>query len=330
MHELPFTRRSLLCGSATLAAAGLLGERIMPSAGAKAPFTNTQAPAFYRFKLGAIEATVVSDGPIGPLGEPSATFIGAPKDEIGNILAENFLVTDTMVFQQNALAVNTGERLILFDTGMGSTKMFGRDTGRLLANLKAAGIERDDVDAVVLTHAHPDHCWGLIGDDDRPSFPNAQVYMAEAEFDYWTDLTKLSQEPIKPMIEGARRSLGPNRDRIVFVKDGQEFLPGIQALAAPGHTVGHTVYIITSQSQTLCFTGDVALHHVLSVEKPEFAFVFDTDANQAASTRLRMLDMLASQRLLFLAYHFPWPGIGHVARQRDGFRYVAMPMRMVF
>ena len=328
MHGLP-TRRSMLSGSAAFAAAGLLGERSVASANAKALLTNTQAPAFYRFGLGTIEAVVVSDGPIGPLGEPSATFIGAPKEEIGNILADNFLVTNSMVFEQNALVVNTGGRLVLFDTGMGSTKVFGPHTGRLFASLKAAGISQDDIDAVVLTHAHPDHCWGLIGEDGKPSFLNAQVYMAEADFVFWTDQAKLSQETVKSMIEGARRSLGPNRDRIVFVKDGQEFLPGIQALAAPGHTVGHTMYMITSQGQTLCFTGDVALHHVLSVEKPQLAFVYDTDATQAVKTRLRTLDMLASQRLPFLAYHFPWPGIGHVARHQGGFRYIAMPMRMV-
>jgi glyoxylase-like metal-dependent hydrolase (beta-lactamase superfamily II) len=329
MHDFPITRRSLLGGSAAFAAAGLLGGQIMGPADAKAPLTNTQAPAFYRFKFGAIEATVVSDGPIGPLGEPSAVFLGAPKEEIGKMLSDNFLATDNVVFEQNVLVVNTGERLVLFDTGMGATKMFGPDTGRLLTSLEAAGIDPNGVDAVVLTHAHPDHCWGLMGDDGKPNFPNAQVYMAETDFEFWTDEAKLSQEAIKPMVEGTRKFLRPNRERIVFVKDGQEFLPGIQAMAAPGHTVGHTVYIATSQGQSLCFAGDFVHHHVLSIERPRLAFAFDTDATQAVDTRLRTLDMFASQRLPFLACHFPWPGIGHVAKQGDSFRYIAMPMRMV-
>jgi glyoxylase-like metal-dependent hydrolase (beta-lactamase superfamily II) len=131
------------------------------------------------------------------------------------------------------------------------------------------------------------------------------------------------------MIEGARRNLTPNRARIVFVNDGQELLPGIQALAAPGHTVGHTAYLLTSQGQTLCFAGDVAHHRILSLENPRIRFVFDTDAEQAVITRLRIFDMLAAQRLPFLAYHFPWPGIGYVAKRGDGFRYVPAPMRMV-
>jgi glyoxylase-like metal-dependent hydrolase (beta-lactamase superfamily II) len=328
MHEFPITRRSLLGGSAALAA-GMLGGDIMRSAGAKAPLTNTQSPAFYRFKFGAIEATVVSDGPIGPLGEPSAVFLGAPKEEIGKMLSDNFLVTDNVVFEQNVLAVNTGDRLVVFDTGMGATKMFGPGTGRLLNSLQAAGIDPNGVDAVVITHAHPDHCWGLMGDDGKPNFPNAQIYMAEADFEFWTDEAKLSQEGIKSMVEGTRKALRPNRERIVFIRDGQEFLPGFQAMAAPGHTVGHTVYIATSRGQSLCFAGDIIHHHVLSVERPRLAFAFDTDATQAVATRLRLLDMFASQRLPFLAYHFPWPGIGHVTKQGDSFRYIAMPMRMV-
>jgi glyoxylase-like metal-dependent hydrolase (beta-lactamase superfamily II) len=329
MHQLSITRRSLLWGSAALATAALADTGIIGSALARAPLTGTQAPSFYRFRVGAIEATVVSDGPLGPMGEPASSFAGVPKEEIGKMLSDNFLPTDNMLMEQNVLVANTGDRLVLFDTGMGATKMFGPTTGRLLQSLRAAGIAASDIDAVVLTHAHPDHCWGLVGEDGKPLFPNAQIYMTQADFDFWTDEAKLAQDALKPMIEGARRNLTPNRARITFVRDGQEFLPGIQALAAPGHTVGHTSYLITSQGQTLCFAGDVAHHYVLSVERPRIRFVFDTDAEQAVATRLRIFDMLAAQRLRFLSYHFPWPGIGHVARHGDGFHYIASPMSMV-
>src|SRR5262245_42517455 len=140
MREFAITRRSLLGGTAALATASLAGKSIVGPAWARAPLTNTQAPSFYRFRIGAIEATVVSDGPLGPLGEPSSTFVGAPKEEIGRTLSDNFLSTDNMVFEQNALVANTGDRLVLFDTGMGPVKMLGPSSGRLPASLQAAGI----------------------------------------------------------------------------------------------------------------------------------------------------------------------------------------------
>jgi glyoxylase-like metal-dependent hydrolase (beta-lactamase superfamily II) len=327
MHGI--SRRSLLTGSAALSTAGLIGSHLVGAASAKAPMSNTQAPAFYRFKVGSVEATVVSDGPIGPLGDPSGLFVGASREQIEKTLTDNFLGHEKIVLEQNALLVNSGDRLILFDTGMGATKMFGSDTGRLLATLKAAGIDPREVDAVVITHAHPDHCWGIAGDAGAPNFPNAQIFMTQADFEYWTDEAKLARDTIRSMIEGTRNALRPNRDRITFITDRQEFLPGIQAMAAPGHTVGHMAYLITSQGQTLCVVGDLMHHHVLSMEQPRLEFAYDTDPKQAVSTRLRILDMLAAQRLPFLAYHFPFPGIGHVARQGDGFRYIAAPMKMV-
>jgi glyoxylase-like metal-dependent hydrolase (beta-lactamase superfamily II) len=194
-------------------------------------------PPSYRFKIGSIEATAISDGPLS-LGEPKPdVFIGLSKEEFGKTLTENFLPTDNVVLQQNALVINTGDLVALFDTGMGTNKMLGPDTGRLPTNLKAAGIEPKDVDAVVLTHAHPDHCFGLMADNGAPTFPNAQIYMTQADFDFWTDEAKLSNDMLKAFVAGARKQLLPNRDRMVFIKDRQEFLPGVQAVSAPGHTV---------------------------------------------------------------------------------------------
>jgi glyoxylase-like metal-dependent hydrolase (beta-lactamase superfamily II) len=319
------SRRQILAGgTASLACAAL-----PQTAPAKAPMANTQAPAFYRFKLGGFEATIVSDGPLH-LGEPSASvFAGVSKEQMTKELTDNFLPTDNVLLEQNALVINTGERVVLFDTGVGTVKTFGPDSGRLLMGLKAAGLDPKDVDAIVLTHAHPDHCWGLLADDGARNFPNAQIYMAQADLGFWTDEGKLTHPQLKDFIAGTRKQLLPNRDRMVFVRDGQEFLPGIQAIAAPGHTVGHTVYMITSQGKALCNLGDIAHHHILVVENPRREFAYDTDGKQAVASRLRVFDMLASGRIPAVTYHFPWPGLGHIGKLGDGFRYYPAPLRMV-
>ena len=325
--QISLARRRLLAGIGGTAAAALVGSASMAPVRAKAPMQNTQAPAFYRFKLGAIEATVVSDGPL-PMGEPKPDiFVGLSKDEFGKALTDNFLPTDNVVLEQNALVINAGDRVALFDTGMGTSKMLGPDTGRLIANLKAAGIAAGDIDAVVLTHAHPDHCFGLMTDAGARLFPNAQIYMAQADLEFWTDEGKLSNDMLKGFVAGARQQLLPNRDRMVFVKDGEEFLPGVQAMSAPGHTVGHTVYIVTSQGKTLCNAGDIAHHHVIASERPRLEFTYDTDGKQAVASRLRVFDMLAAQRIPFVAYHFTWPGLGYLAKRGEAFRYFPAPMQ---
>jgi glyoxylase-like metal-dependent hydrolase (beta-lactamase superfamily II) len=321
------SRRSFVRGAGVAAVTGLAAEILTGRGFAKAPLINTPAPAFYRFKLGAFELTVVSDGPLH-MGEPSGNvFVGMSKEQMVKTLADNMLPSDDVLLEQNVLVVNTGDRLILVDTGLGSFKMMGSDSGRLLENLRAAGIDPKDIDAIVLTHAHPDHCWALMADDGTRNFPNAQIHMPQADLDFWTDEAQISNPALGMFIAGARRHLLPNRDRIVFVKDGQEFLPGIQAMSAPGRTVGHTVYTITSQGKTICDAGDIAHHAVLSVENPRREFVYDTDGKQAVASRLRVFDMLASSRTPLIAYHFPWPGIGLLAKQGEGFRYFPAPMR---
>jgi glyoxylase-like metal-dependent hydrolase (beta-lactamase superfamily II) len=331
MTEIIVSRRQALLGTASVAGAAVLTGLPLAKAQAKAPFATNQAPYFYRFAHGKMQATVVSDG-ILPLGDPSGTFLGATKEEIGKMLVDNFLSPTNVVLEQNVLVLNTGDKLVLFDTGMGASQMFGPTPGKLLANLKAAGIDPKDIDAVVATHAHCDHVWGIMAEDGSRHFPNAQIYISQADFDYWTDEAKLAiKEPafMKDFVAGARKNLLPNRDRLVFVKDGQEFLPGIQAISAPGHTVGHTVYMITSEGKSLCAVGDLTHHQVLLLEKPRIEFSFDTDPKQSANTRVRILDMLASNRIPLIAYHFPWPGVGHVAKQGDGFRYHPSPLQMV-
>jgi len=323
-HDVAGSRRRLLQGGSAIA--GLAAVRAF----ATGPRLGTQAPYFYRFKLGSAEATMVSDGPL-PLGDPHKNYLGLTAAETDKQLTDHFLPTNDTVLEQNILVLNTGDKLVLFDTGMGTSQMFGPTPGKMLANLKAAGIDPKDIDAVVATHAHCDHVWGIMADDGGRNFPNAQIYISQADFDFWTDEGKLAMKDpayMKPFVEGARKNLLPNRDRLVFIKDGQEFLPGIQAMSAPGHTVGHTIYMITSDGKSLAAIGDLTHHQVILLEKPRIEFAYDTDSKQSANTRVRVLDMLASNRIPLIAYHFPWPGVGHVAKQGDGFRYFAAPLQM--
>ena len=308
------SRRSLLAGAGLTMAGAYTGGLWTAPARAKAPFATAQAPYFYRFPHGKFQMTMVSDGPL-PLGDPSGAFLGTSKEEVSKMLTDNFLSPTNAVLEQNILVVNTGDKMYIVDTGMGTSTMFGPTTGKLLTTLKAAGIDPADIDGILATHAHCDHVWGIMNDNGKPNFPNAQIYISQADFDFWTDEAKLSMKDpayMKPFVEGARKNLLPVRDRIVFVKDGQEFVPGIQAMSAPGHTVGHTIFMITSEGKSIAAIGDLTHHHILLVEKPRLEFAYDTDPKQSAGSRVRILDMLAANKIPLVAYHFTWPGHGHV------------------
>jgi glyoxylase-like metal-dependent hydrolase (beta-lactamase superfamily II) len=319
---IPVSRRSLLALGAGLGASAMFGD----SALAKAPMLGTQSPYFHRMKVGDAEVTVVSDGPL-PLGPPKGTFTGASDDEIKKMLTDAFLSPDNIVLEQNSPIVNTGDKLILFDTGMGTSHAFGPTTGRQQKSMMEAGIKPEDIDAVVFSHAHIDHIGGVVDSSGKVLFPNAQYYIAQSDFDYWTDEGKMGS-PLKDFIVHARKNLMPIRDRLVFYKDGEAFLPGVQALGAPGHTVGHTMFMITSGGKSFAFLGDLTHHQILLMEKPRMQFSYDTDPNQAAESRVKMLDMLAANRIPVMSYHYPWPGYGHVVKTGEGFHYLPAPMEM--
>jgi glyoxylase-like metal-dependent hydrolase (beta-lactamase superfamily II) len=316
------SRRSLLALGAGLGTTAMMGD----IAQARAPKLGTQSQYFYRFNVGDAEVTVVSDGALG-LGDPKGTFTGVPDDELRKMLSDNFLSPTSVVLEQNSPIVNLGDKLVLFDTGLGTAKPFGPTTGRQQKSMNEAGIKPEDIDAVVFSHGHIDHIGGVVDENNKILFPNAQYYIAESDFDYWTDYDKAGPA-LKAFVDHAKKNLLPVRDRLVFYKDGQEFLPGIQALAAPGHTIGHTIFMISSGGKSFAYTADLTHHPILLMEKPRMEFAYDTDPKQAAGSRVKMLDMLAANKIPVLAYHYPWPGVGHVVKSGEGFHYIPEPMQM--
>lgn len=316
-------RRAFLTGATALAA----GAALPGGALAKAPLANSQVPYYYRFALGQAEVTVVSDGPL-PLGDPGSSFLGLPKEQVYGLLEANFLPKDNVVLEQNIPIVNFGDRLVMFDTGMGFSKAFGPTTGRLLKSMQEAGIDPAAIDAIVCSHAHIDHTGGICSAEGKPHFPNAQIYISQVDHDYWLDDARLGT-PFKAFGEHARANLRPVRDRVVFFKDGQEFLPGITAISAPGHSPGHTIFNVSSGGKSFTFLGDLTHHPVLLTENPRVEFAYDWDPKLSVQSRVKLLTMLAEQKTPVMSYHFAWPGFGNLAKAGDGFRYYPAAMQML-
>ena len=303
---------------------GLVGSAALSatrgSVWAKAALSGHQVTGAYRHAVGSIEVIALNDG---MLEIPVGMFLKADPAEAGKLLSGRSLPADKSPTAVNAFLVNTGDKLVLIDSGTGS--LMGPTMGRFAANLAAFGVDPASVDVVAMTHTHPDHFGGLLTAESKIAFPKAQFVISEADTKFWLSEEVAAKAPAdaKPFFDMARASVSPYiaAGNTKFIADGQEVVPGITAHAAPGHTPGHTMYRVTSGGDTLLIWGDIIHSYALQFAHPEWAIAYDVDPATAISTRQKVFDMTSTDKLTVAGAHLPFPGIGHVAKTGTAYAY---------
>lgn len=282
----------------------------------------------YRFKVGSFECIAVSDGTYTyapPTFPPPAVFLftNAPREPLEQMLRQHNLQPEQWsdwVSPYICLVIGTAEHEVLVDTGADG---LGPDTGKLLQNLKTEGIEPEDIDTVILTHGHPDHIGGNTDSAGKPSFPNARYIMWRREWDFWNSqeaALKLEEHVREVLLGYARKNLPPIYEQLNLVDRETEILPGIEAIAAPGHTPGHMGLAVSSRGEQLLCVSDAVLHPI-HLERPEWYAAVDFDPQQVEATRRRILTRAATENALVLAFHFPFPGLGRVVPRAEGWQW---------
>ena len=308
-------RRTLLrSGSATIWAIALA-----PAALARASQPGKAQPGFYRFKLGAIEITVVSDG---TLAFPAETLWGDRAEDARSLLTSTFQPSSPVGLQINTILVNTGDKLVLIDAGCGVDK-FQNTNGRLLEHLASAGYAPGDIDMILFTHFHFDHLWG-ISDSKNASllFPSAEFVASEAEVAFWSDPGLPGKVSAKRQPLVTQTDLKLARPRLRQIQAGAEAAPGVTTFDTAGHTPGHMSLHISSGREEMLLTGDVVADPEIGFLHPEWPFGFDLDAPLATKARMAFLDRAATDKALVGSYHLPFPGFGHVVREGSGYRWL--------
>jgi glyoxylase-like metal-dependent hydrolase (beta-lactamase superfamily II) len=305
------SRRTMLGGLASATAMGASAPSL-----AAASFAGASRPDLYRFTLGNFEVATILDGSI-TRADPHEIF-GTDQDPatVAALAEENLLPGNTLRNDYTPVVVNTGAEVVLFDTGNGPARRPGR--GALRERLAQAGIAAEQVDIVVLTHFHPDHIGGIM-ENDALAFPNARYVTPRAEFDFWRANPGIRGDDYKALLE---RTAFAVADRTSFLENGQDVVSGITMIAAEGHTPGHAVYHVESEGRRLMICADFCNHFVLSLQRPDWHVRFDMDKEQAAATRRRLFDMMATERVPFTSYHMPFPAVGFVKRESETYRYV--------
>jgi glyoxylase-like metal-dependent hydrolase (beta-lactamase superfamily II) len=320
------TRRGALGSAAATFAAAALAPLASSPARAAAPPAGKQAPGFYRYKIGTHEVTVVTDGAT-TMALPDGFVLNAKKEEVSAALAASHLDKDKLSVPYTPIVVNTGSKLIVIDTGT-SEANFERSkgaSGQFQSNLAAAGIDRNAVDMVIISHFHGDHINGLLAADNKPAFPNAEILVPQKEWAFWMDdgeMSRASAGRMQDQFKNTRRVFDAFNRKVTQYEWNKEVAPGITAYGTPGHTPGHTSYVIASGSDRVYVQSDVTNVPFLFARNPGWHAIFDQDPKMAEETRRKVYDMVVADKLPLQGFHYPFPALAHVEKDGAGYRVI--------
>ena len=324
------SRRDVLMGAAATAALATSPFAAAP-ARAAAPMSGKQAPAFYRYKVGDFECTTISDG---------ANTFPMPPNFVRNIPREEALAAAEAAYFPKGMVrvpfnpqlINTGSKLVLIDCGLGAIP--NPTAGHTMRNLQAAGIDPKSVDIVLMSHLHPDHTNGIKAADGSLAFPNAEIMVPAQDWAFWTSEENIVKAESNPMMKNyfanvKRVYTGVPSDRVTKYEWGKEVAPGITAMDTSGHTPGHTSFVVASGNSRILIQSDVTNFPEFFLRNPGWHVAFDIDPQKAEATRRKFHDMASAEKALVVGFHFPFPSLGYVEKDGNGYRLVPVPWNPV-
>lgn len=289
----------------------------------------------YTMNVGEVEAVVISDGHLAVNPVQAEFAQRTDSSEIARTLKRHFASVSEIDLAMNILLLKKKDRIVLIDAGAGY--VFGSESGRLATNLRYMGVEPDKVTDIVLTHAHPDHIGGLTDKEGNPVFPNADIYLAREEYDFWMSpnpdfsrSTMTDKAHMEMLVEVAQKNIRSVTNKLHLFQKNEDLLGCLQMIPAPGHTPGHTIIRIHSGDEELYHIADVVHSEIISFEHPEWIYNSDTDYHIGIETRRKVLAQLATNGTLFFAYHLPWPGLGYVKSVNGRYEWVQKKVAMPY
>ncbi|PZQ47706.1 MAG: MBL fold metallo-hydrolase [Micavibrio aeruginosavorus] len=314
-------RRNFMIGSG-LVAGGMLLKPSLGIDSAMAAQTGSQVPGFYRTNVGSIQVTALLDGTT-EFSDDLFTSVGGKEEDLKASKEKNFFdAGKPFPGFVNGFLVNTGSRLTLIDTGARGAMP---KAGKLVDNLAAAGVSPDDIDEIIITHAHPDHAGGLLDDKGMRVFPKSSVRISREDLDFWFDAEQKAKFPQKAQLfDMAQKLLSPYRNsgQIETFPMGNDLGKGLSSVSLPGHTPGHSGIRISDGAEQLLIWADIVHLPAVQFENPQQSIGYDIDPDQARKTRAKIFDEVATDKIRVGGMHLCFPAIGHVAKRGSGYEFV--------